>query len=308
MEKTESKYDSTFENVVGMKEAKKVLSRDLINPLIHKEEYVNIVGTEPSGILFYGPPGCGKTNLIEAVSGEVSKQSGVDLNVVRAYSSDLLGVRGYELQQIAEFFNELQENTPSLGIMYEFTSLGPRRTENDKLVGSIAEGFDKIKNKQVTVLAEVNSPLFLDSSLLRPGRLSTKIFVEAPKYEERIAMFELALNDKPTEDININELAHLTAGYSYADIKSICRSAGMDAVKKSIDGKSTPLITQAELLQATDTTSSLECWANETITAMMDNRYSKNPKLKNGISLDYLPLLETAVKIRNTLEGRIVDD
>ena len=225
----------SWEDVVGLEEAKNALREAIEMPLTHADVLLQY-GVKPSkGVLLYGPPGCGKTLLAKVVA--------------RQAKAHFLHVKGPELlrehsgqseAKIRELFDRARENTPCVLFFDEIDALtGARGTTETTGTGILnqflaeMDGVDELKG--VVVLGATNRPEVMDPALRRPGRFDRLVYVPPPDGSARAALFTYELRGKPVgERLDLELLAGLTADYSSADIASVCNSAAVLAAKETI--------------------------------------------------------------------------
>lgn len=228
-----------FGGVVGLREAKEEIAWKFLIPLFFPEK---AAGVKPHlGILLYGPPGVGKSELAKSLA-EVCKKHGIQVLSIspKDVQQEIVG-RGEKY--IAETFTKARR-APSAIIIDEAEAVIGKRQETDsrhhsstllqflkELDGALNEGL------KILVIACTNRPDMIDEAALRPGRLGTQIYVPPPSYEERKELFNLFLAGKSIEPpIDYGRLAHLTEPnqigyYSGDDIREICRDAAVIAAK-----------------------------------------------------------------------------
>jgi transitional endoplasmic reticulum ATPase len=245
-EQKETEKKVSLEDVIGLDDAKKALREAVEIPILHPELIKKYDIGNIKGILLFGPPGTGKTMLMQAVANElgdvrVLSISGYD---IAKYGQEKAGVT------IKEIFDRAKENAPAIVFLDEIDALVPSRdnaNENGlQLTGEVLQEFDRIKQATgVVVVAATNRPDVLDPALLRAGRFDRLIFMPAPDVVSREKIFELNLEKAPlAADIDFKKLASVTEGYTGADIANVCRQAKMNALESSLtDGKETQINT-----------------------------------------------------------------
>ncbi len=248
-EEVEKVKEVTWDDVIGLDKVRTILKDALELPLLHPELLDKYDVEPPKGLLMFGPPGCGKTLIVRAAANELN------VNLLTISGADLLK-RGYEgaITIIKETFNRARENTPTIVFIDEIESIAPSRDlYNSKYVEDVVtellrqmDGFKKMKG--VFVIGATNKPHLLDEAILRPGRLDKLVFVPPPMMDTRADMFKHFLSKVPHEDLDFNELAKLTEGFTGADIASVCQSAKYLLVKKELSGETNPKLTMADML------------------------------------------------------------
>ncbi len=222
--------DISFKNVVGISEVKEDLEEIisfLRSPLKFKKMGIRM----PKGVLLVGPPGVGKTLIAKAISAEA--------NVPFFYHSGASFVHiyaGMGAKRVKELFNKAKEMAPSIIFIDEIDSVGKERgslgseereaTLNQLLVEM--DGFDS--SSGVIVIGATNRVDILDSALLRPGRFDRRIFIDLPNLSEREQILKLYLKDK-NHNLDISEIAKITAGFSPAELETLVNEAALNALK-----------------------------------------------------------------------------
>jgi len=227
-------------NLIGgleaqMREIKETVELPLKNPEIFEK-----IGIEPpNGVLFYGPPGCGKTLLAKAVATETKA------TFVKVVASEFVKKYiGEGAKLVREVFKMGRDKAPSIIFIDEIDAVGAKRTDSsvsgDREVQrtlmqllSELDGFDV--RGDVKVIAATNRVDILDDALLRPGRFDRKIEVPLPTYKGRIDILEIHTEKMNIKDVNLEKIARNTEGMSGAALKTICMEAGMFAIREGKD-------------------------------------------------------------------------
>ncbi|MHA2060183.1 MAG: AAA family ATPase [Candidatus Ranarchaeia archaeon] len=234
--------NTQWSDVIGLEKAKSALKEAIILPLM-KPEWFKGTRKPWSGILLFGPPGCGKTLLARSAANEIGA---VFLNVdATAIFSKWVGESEKRLRAI---FNYARDNSPSVIFLDEVDALVSSR-------GSTAEigvekriktqfmmeidGILSNRSKQVLVLGATNLPWELDQAIRR--RFEKRIYIPPPDKKARQKLFQMFTRDLTIKSIDYSKLADLTAGYTGADLSLVCREASMIPIREvSIDGKIPP--------------------------------------------------------------------
>ncbi|HOP09570.1 MAG TPA: proteasome-activating nucleotidase [Candidatus Methanofastidiosa archaeon] len=228
--------DTSFSEIGGLKSQIEEIQEMVELPLLHPELFEKIGIEPPNGVLLYGPPGNGKTQLAKAVAGETSSTfiKVVASEFVRKYIGE--GAR-----LVRETFRLAREKAPSVIFIDELDAIGATRTESNvsgdrevqrTLMQLLSEmdGFEKREN--VKILAATNRPDILDTALLRPGRFDRLVEVPMPNKEGRESIFKIHSKKMNLKGVEFTRLVECADGASGAQIKAICTEAGMFAVRE----------------------------------------------------------------------------
>ncbi len=211
----------------------------ILYPIEHPDKFYKF-GMEPSkGVLFYGPPGCGKTLLAKAVANECSA------NFISIKGPELLTMYfGESEANVREVFDKAWSSAPCVLFFDELDSIGVARGNSqgdaggasDRVINQLLTEIDGVGvKKNLFFIGATNRPDILDEALLRPGRLDQLIYIPLPDVKSRINIFKANLRKSPiAPDVDFNFLGKITEGFSGADITEICQKAAKMAVKESI--------------------------------------------------------------------------
>ncbi|KAJ7212237.1 AAA-domain-containing protein [Mycena pura] len=214
-------------------------------PLLHPEAFSRLGVRPPKGVLLYGPPGCSKTVLARACAFE----SGVNFIAVKG-PEVLNKFVGESERTVREIFRKARAAAPSIVFFDEIDALAASRTSSDTDIGSSHEGvLTSLLNEMdgvqelvgVTVLAATNRPDAIDSALLRPGRLDRILYVGPPDQngrEEILRIRTKTMNIAP--DVDVAEIARLTAGCSGAEIAALCQEAALLTMQEDMNAPHVP--------------------------------------------------------------------
>ncbi len=231
-----------WSDIGGLEDVKQQLREVVEWPLKYPGLYEGMGITPPRGILLFGPPGTGKTLLAKAAATE----SGANFIAVRGPEilSKWVGESEKAIRQIFRrarqvaptiiFFDEIDSIAPARGTTYD-TSGVTSRIVNQLLTE--LDGIEPLRN--VVVIGATNRPDILDPALLRPGRFDRLIYVPPPDYKARLEIFRIHTRKMPlASDVDLEELAKKTEGYTGADIEAVCREAALIALREAIrEGK-----------------------------------------------------------------------
>ena len=259
--KTQSKKakGKGFDAIAGMKSLKEQLQFEVINALRNPEEYAKYGITIPNGILFYGPPGCGKTFFAKCLAEEI----GVECMILTPASLKSKYVNATQ-ENIAKMFKEAEKKAPIVIFIDEIDELLPNRESNDihemskSAVNEFLAQMDQTAEKGILIIGATNFPNNIDPAALRSGRMEKKFYIAPPDFEARKAMFEMYLKNRPLDfGIDYDELSRLTENYVSADIELLVNEAARLALKNKtrismavlteVIKKSNPSVTLQEL-------------------------------------------------------------
>ncbi|KAL7547764.1 hypothetical protein ACHAWF_011044 [Thalassiosira exigua] len=231
--------DVHWEDVGGLENVKRELHETVQYPVEHADKYVKF-GMHPSkGVLFYGPPGCGKTLLAKAIANECGA------NFISIKGPELLTQWfGESEANVRELFDKARAASPCILMFDEMDSIaktrgsgGPGSSEaGDRVINQILTEVDGVgARKNVFVIGATNRPDIIDPAVIRPGRLDQLIYIPLPDLESRLSIFKAALRRAPIDpSVDMEVLARSTHGFSGADITEICTSASKLAIREAI--------------------------------------------------------------------------
>lgn len=223
-----------WNGIAGMHALKSILEQEIILPRKYPNLYqahnINI----PNSYLFYGPPGCGKTFIVEALAKQINYR------LIKLSPSDLGStyVHGAQLR-IKKVINEAIKIAPVLLFIDEFDAIAPNRDSASLShhyaaeVNELLVQLDNISKTKLLFVAATNHIEKIDKAILRPGRIDKKIYIGPPDFEARIEAFKLRLKDKSLASLRYDYIAEMAEGLSFADIKLICDDAERNALQSS---------------------------------------------------------------------------
>ncbi len=233
----EERPSTTFADVAGVDEAKQDL-REVIDFLRNPQRYLAIGAHIPKGVLLVGPPGTGKTLLARAVAGE----AGVPFYSASATSFVELFV-GVGASRVRDLFEQAKQNAPCIVFIDEIDAIGRTRSgaaafaSNDEREQTLEEllveldGFEQ--RDAIVVLAATNRPDVLDPALLRPGRFDRQVTVDLPERRGREAILRIHARNVPlAPDVDLENLARATPGFSGADLANLVNEAALAAARR----------------------------------------------------------------------------
>jgi transitional endoplasmic reticulum ATPase len=229
----EKKIRVTYEEIGGLKAQTKRMREIVELPLRHPEVFTRF-GIEPhSGILLYGPPGCGKTLIAKVLASES------EANFYSINGPEIMNKYYGETEaRLRDIFKEAKENSPSVIFIDEIDAIAPKREEaygdvEKRVVAQLLALMDGLTERgQVIVLGATNRPESVDPALRRPGRFDREIEISVPNADGRLEILHIHTRGMPLdEDVDLKTLAAELHGYTGADIKSLCREAAMKALR-----------------------------------------------------------------------------
>jgi transitional endoplasmic reticulum ATPase len=231
--------DVHWGDVGGLEEVKRELHETVQYPVEHADKYVKFGMSPSKGVLFYGPPGCGKTLLAKAIANECGA------NFISIKGPELLTQWfGESEANVRELFDKARAASPCILMFDEMDSIAKARGSGgagsseagDRVINQILTEIDGVgARKNVFVIGATNRPDILDPAVIRPGRLDQLIYIPLPDLASREAIFKAALRKAPLDpDVDLNVLARSTLGFSGADITEVCQSASKLAIREAI--------------------------------------------------------------------------
>jgi cell division protease FtsH len=226
----------TFDDVAGVDEAKQDL-QEIVEFLRNAKKFQALGAKIPKGVLLLGPPGSGKTLLARAIAGEAN------VPFFHISGSDFVEMFvGVGASRVRDLFDTAKQNRPALIFIDEIDAVGRQRgagwggghDEREQTLNQLLvemDGFDP--NSGVILIAATNRPDVLDPALLRPGRFDRRVVVDAPDFLGRKAILGVHTRGKPlSEDVNVENLARRTPGFSGADLANLVNEAALLAARR----------------------------------------------------------------------------
>ena len=227
-----------WNDVGGLSYTKQQLIESVEWPIKNPKAYERMGVNPPSGVLLYGPPGCGKTLLARAVATES------EANFISIKGPELISKWvGESEKAVREVFRKAKLAAPCIIFFDELDSIAPRRGSGgtdggvtERVISQLLTELDGIsQSRDIILIAATNRPDIMDPALIRPGRIDRMSYVPPPNLEDRIAIFKIFTKPMPlNKDVNLDELARRTEFFSGADIESLCREAAIRALRDDI--------------------------------------------------------------------------
>ena len=219
--------------VAGLADAKQTIDDAILTPMKHPELFKGKARQPWRGILFYGPAGCGKTLVAKAVASEVNATF-FNVSAANIVSKWL----GESERLVRSLFEQARKNQPAIIFIDELDSIGVSRSGDDvggerrlktQLLTEL-QGLASNVEERITLIGATNLPWELDFALR--SRFEKKIHVPLPGRDARAKIFEIHMEDvEVSPNIEYDELADLTEGYSGRDISVVCREAAMEPIR-----------------------------------------------------------------------------
>ncbi len=232
-----AKVNTKFEDVAGCDEAKFELM-EVVDFLKNPEKYKKAGAKVPKGVLLEGEPGTGKTLMARAVAGEAG------VSFLSASGSEFIEMYvGLGASRVRKLFDEAKKKSPCVIFIDEIDAIGRQRgagintgnDEREQTLNQILTNMDGFEESEgIIVLAATNRADILDSALLRPGRFDRKVKVPLPDIDGRKEIFKVHTKNKHlAEEVNIDEFAVLTSGFSGAEICNLANEAAILSVRRN---------------------------------------------------------------------------
>lgn len=224
----------TYDDIGGLGDTIEKIQEMVQLPLRHPELFEKLGIEPPKGVLLHGSPGTGKTLLAKAVANES------DANFFYIGGPEVVSkFVGESEQRLREIFKQAQENAPSIVFIDEIDAIAPKREEvigevERRMVSQLLTLMDGLKSRgEVIVIAATNRVDSIDPALRRPGRFDREIEIGVPDRTGRKEILQIHTRNMPlAHDVNLDEVANLTHGYTGADISALTKEAAIKALRK----------------------------------------------------------------------------
>jgi len=233
--------DVGWADIGGLEDTKRELQEMVRYPIEHRGLFEKFGMEASRGVLFYGPPGCGKTLMAKAIANECGA------NFISVKGPELLNAWfGGSEANVRDLFDKARAASPCILFFDEMDSLARARgggaggggssDTSDRVINQLLSEIDGIgSGKTLFVIGATNRPDILDPGIMRPGRLDQLIYIPLPDRDSRISIFKANLRKSPiSDDITFETLADVTDGFSGADITEICQRAAKNAIRDAI--------------------------------------------------------------------------
>jgi len=224
--------DTTWADIGALRPVREELLTAIVDPIKSPEKYERVGITAPTGVLLWGPPGCGKTLLAKAVANESRA------NFISVKGPELLNKYvGESERAVRQVFVRARSSVPCVIFFDELDALVPRRDDSlseasARVVNTLLTELDGLSSRTgIYVIAATNRPDIIDPAMLRPGRLETLLLVDLPGPEERVDILQTLIRKLPIH-FDVTGVAMACDGFSGADLESLLRRGGYAAIKR----------------------------------------------------------------------------
>ena len=258
----DAQKSASWNDLGGLGDVRKLIRETYEWPIKYSGLFAELqkIGRSHSGILLYGPPGCGKTLVANIVASEYKDY----INFIAVKGPELLNKYiGASEQSVRQIFEKAAAAQPCILFFDEFEAIAPKRGHDntgvtDRVVNQLLTELDGVDRKSgVYVLAATSRPDLIDAALLRPGRLDKSVYCGMPETEDRNEILR-AVASKMTlsEDVDLKKLSVECTGYTGADLQALLYNAQLNAVHDVLDGEggessqAVPRVTQGNIRAA----------------------------------------------------------
>merc|ERR1712087_613840 len=230
----------TWEDIGGLESVKRELQEVVQYPVNFPEKFEKFGMSPSKGVLFYGPPGCGKTLMAKAVANECQA------NFISVKGPELLTMWfGESEANVRDVFEKARQAAPCVLFFDELDSIAQQRGGSsgdgggaaDRVMNQLLTEMDGVgAKKNVFIIGATNRPDIIDTALMRPGRLDQLIYIPMPDYESRLSILRATLRKSPvSKEVDLSYLASQTDKFAGADLTEICQTACKIAIREEIE-------------------------------------------------------------------------
>uniref|UniRef100_A0A2I9LPT3 vesicle-fusing ATPase n=2 Tax=Centruroides TaxID=6875 RepID=A0A2I9LPT3_9SCOR len=232
----------TWDDIGGLENVKKELQEMIQYPVEYPDKFLKFGMTPSRGVLFYGPPGCGKTLLAKAIANECQA------NFISIKGPELLTMWfGESEANVRDVFDKARAAAPCVLFFDELDSIAKARGGNvgdaggaaDRVINQILTEMDGMSSKKnVFIIGATNRPDIIDPAILRPGRLDQLIYIPLPDEKSRQSILKANLRKSPvSKTVDLGYISKVTQGFSGADLTEVCQRACKLAIRESIEAE-----------------------------------------------------------------------
>jgi len=241
----------TWNDIGGLDDVKRDLQEMILYPIDHPDKFEKFGMKPGKGVLFYGPPGCGKTLMAKAIANECSA------NFISIKGPELLTMWfGESEANVRDIFDKARQAAPCVLFFDELDSIGSARGSSqgdaggagDRVMNQLLTEMDGVgAKKNLFIIGATNRPEILDEALLRPGRLDQLIYIPLPDKPSRISVLQSLIRKSPVaKNVYMDFIADLTEGFSGADLAELFQRAAKSAVREAIEADAQRKALQSE--------------------------------------------------------------
>lgn len=249
----EERPEERLEDLGGVDEILLDLRQLVVQPLSHPEVFQHLGVQPPTGVLLFGPPGCGKTKIAHAIAGT----TGVPFFKIAA-TEIVSGMSGESEAKIRQLFQAAMAAAPSLIFLDEVDAITPKRDSagremERRIVAQLLTCLDELQKANVIVLGATNRPDALDPALRRAGRFDREIAMGIPDEAARARILEkMVTGMRLAENLDLQFLAKKTAGFVGADLSALTKEAALGAVQRAFSGLQSQRSEQSQQSEPTE--------------------------------------------------------
>ena len=232
----------SWDDIGGLEDVKRDLQEMILYPIDHPDKFEKFGMKPGKGVLFYGPPGCGKTLMAKAIASECSA------NFVSIKGPELLTMWfGESEANVRDVFDKARQAAPCVLFFDELDSIGVQRGGSmgdaggagDRVMNQLLTEMDGVgAKKNLFIIGATNRPEILDEALLRPGRLDQLIYIPLPDKPSRVAIMKALTRKTPVAaNVYLDFIADLTEGFSGADLTELVQRAAKAGVREAIEAE-----------------------------------------------------------------------
>lgn len=222
-----------FDNVTGRDELKEQLRKEVLFALQNPEKAKRYKLPAINGVLLYGPPGCGKSLVLECFAEEL----GFNYSIIKAAEFGNIYQEGV-LDNLQRLFDAAEIKAPFVLCFDELEFLAPNVAEDENTITAQTSALFGMMNecsqKGILVVATTNRPDMIDQSIMRVGCFDRVFFVPQPDFEARKDIFMDHLKDRPCEELDFDELAKMSDDFNAGDITEAVNEAAMTAAYNDV--------------------------------------------------------------------------
>ena len=226
-------YHVTYEDIGGLKNAVERVREMVELPLKRPDLFAKLGIEAPKGVMIYGPPGCGKTLIARAVATETQA------HFIHVNGPEIIHkFYGESEAKLREIFEEASRRAPSIIFLDEIDAIAPRRSAvvgdvEKRVVAQLLALMDGLVSRgEVVVIGATNIPEMVDPALRRPGRFDRELEIGVPDQKARLDILKIHSRGMPlAQDVDLDRLARMTHGFVGADLETLCKEAGMIALR-----------------------------------------------------------------------------